>query len=434
MDFHDVVLADSDALSHAFLNGTSFRNVAFVNAALDQCEFGESHFQQTVFVKSNLEGADFVRADVTGGLFENCDLTDGEWRESIFKRVTFDGCKFSHTTVNLCTFYECTFSNGSVPGLDYKAVNYNVFTDCAFDQGIASDSVLSRNFGMRPAGQSSALVPSESGLTLEQVCRVSGLGPVKVFDLVRAIENECANFQGRMRKIRFEFISNIVSALAWQKRISPAALLYVERLLASLASTIGDESELRAIMSALIMVRNSLLDRLNQSIDSVRTEPEDPCAGLRIEYISTFSRTDAHAFAQSLDDILTGGRGKVQLSSYQVGSTIMDIDVTAAVCTVASVLMAVNFLLSQAKITVTKIRAIAKEMVRPDAKASRKPRRPKIKNKVPALLFSGRSIPELSRLRRAVQERGRTLVRMDEPAKVEVVLTPREGRRKGTKD
>ncbi|MGY3695805.1 hypothetical protein HAP47_0034425 [Bradyrhizobium sp. 41S5] len=37
-------------------------------------------------------------------------------------------------------------------------------------------------------------------ITLEQVCLVSGARPTRVFDLVRAIEVECANFSGRLKK------------------------------------------------------------------------------------------------------------------------------------------------------------------------------------------------------------------------------------------
>src|ERR1700751_2037931 len=115
-DFDSVFITNSKALSHAFLNGVSISNSVFLNVALDQCEFGEAHIKDTHFLDCFLDGADFVRASFVGGSFENCDLTDGEWRESTFKRVKFIRCKFSHTPVNLCTFYECQFMSGSTAG------------------------------------------------------------------------------------------------------------------------------------------------------------------------------------------------------------------------------------------------------------------------------------------------------------------------------
>src|SRR3954451_3253349 len=102
-DFDSVHLRDSKSLSHAFLNGVTIVNSAFLDADLDQCEFGEAQLTKTSFVRCLLEGTDFVRATFSDVLFDECDFTDGEWRESVFTRVKFIRCKFEHTTVNLCS-------------------------------------------------------------------------------------------------------------------------------------------------------------------------------------------------------------------------------------------------------------------------------------------------------------------------------------------
>jgi hypothetical protein len=430
-DFDSVHLNDSKSLSHAFLNGVTISNSAFVNAGLDQCEFGEAQFTKTSFILCQLDGTDFVRATLSDILFDQCDFTDGEWRESVFTRVKFARCNFAHTTVNLCSFYDCEFLAGSLDGLDHKAVNYNVFSKCKFDGGISSETVLSRNFGLRPARASSSVVHFGKDITLEQVCLVSGARSTRVLDLVRAIEAECANFRGRLKKLRLEFISNIVRLMASERTISPSSLIYIEGVLSALGSNLLEDGDPQAILSAFVTVRNALFDRVNEILlaESSRVGATQKIV---LEYQATYSRAEGAAITGALDHLMSGGTGAVRLISVRHGSTIFSIDVSGLICSVAAALAAVNLLLSQATISVKKLKAFKKELTARKPRAKSKRSVATIKKSTPALLLSGKQPPELIRLRRAVQESGIILVRLDEP--VTAIVFIREDGTKATRD
>lgn len=430
-DFDSVYLEGSKSLSHAFLNGVTIVNSAFLAADLDQCEFGEAKLTSTSFVRCLLDGTDFVRATFTDVLFDGCDFTDGEWRESIFTGVKFVGCKFAHTTVNLCSFYDCEFLAGSLDGLDYKAVNYNVFSNCKFDGGISSQTVLSRNFGLRSAKPSSSIVHFGNDITLEQVCFISGARPTRVFDLVRAIEVECANFRGRLKKLRLEFISNIVRLMASERTIAPSSLVYIEGILSALGSTLLEDGDPQAILLAFVTVRNALFDRVNEILLAEANLP-GVAEKIVLAYQATYSREDGIVVAASLDQLISGGTGAVRLISVRAGSTIFSIDVHGLICSAAAALAAVNLLLSQATVSVKKLKALKKELTPKKPRAKSKRTVAMLKNTTPALLLSGKQPLELTRLRRAVQESGIILVKLDEP--VAAIVFIREDGTKATRD
>jgi uncharacterized protein YjbI with pentapeptide repeats len=430
-DFDSVHLHDSKSLSHAFLNGVTIVNSAFLDADLDQCEFGEAQLTKTSFVRCLLDGTDFVRATFSDVLFDECDFTDGEWRESVFTRVKFIRCKFAHTTVNLCSFYDCEFLAGSLDGLDYKAVNYNVFSKCQFDGGILSETVLSRNFGLRPAKPSSSVVHFGDTITLEQVCLVSGARPTRVFDLVRAIEAECANFRGRLKKLRLEFISNIVRLMASERTIAPSSLVYIEGVLSALGSTLLEDGDPQAILSAFITVRNALFDRVNEIL-LAESSSVGATEKIVLEYYATYSREEGVAIAAALDQLISGGTHAVRLVSVRPGSTIFSIDVSGLICSAAAALAAINLLLSQATVSVKKLKALKKELTVRKPRAKSRKSVTALKRPTPALLLSGKQPPELIRLRRAVQESGIILVKLDEP--VTGILFIREDGTTATRD
>jgi uncharacterized protein YjbI with pentapeptide repeats len=421
-DFDSVFLRNSKSLSHAFLNGVAISNSAFVNADLDQCEFAEAQLTRTSFTSCRLDGTDFVRATFSDILFEDCDFTDGEWRESIFTRVRFVRCTFVHTTVNLCSFYECEFLAGSLDGLDYKAVNYNVFSKCKFDGGISSETVLSRNFGLKPAKAPTSVVHYGGKISLEAVCLASGVRPTRVLDLVSAIELECTDFRGRLKKLRLEFISNIVRLMASEQTIAPSSLIYIEGVLSTLGVTLSDNGDAQAILSAFVTVRNALFDRVNE-ISAGEPISDGTVERILLEYEATYAREEGEAITASLNHILADGTNAARLVSVRHGSTIFSIDLPGLICSAVAVVAATNLLLSQATLSIRKFKALKKELTRrkPRSKPSRRSVAT-IKKPTPALLLSARQPPELVRLRRAVQEHGLVLVRLDEPARVTLFI------------
>jgi hypothetical protein len=268
-------------------------------------------------------------------------------------------------------------------------------------------------------------------ITLEQVCLVSGARPSRVFDLVRAIERECSNFRGRLKKLRLEFISNIVRLMASERTIAPSSLVYIEGILSRLGTTMLEDGDPQAIISAFVTVRSSLFERVNEILLNEPASKGDS-GKILLEYHTTYSCKEGQVITSALDQILGGGTGTVRLVSVRHGSTIFSIDVSGLICSAAAAIAAINLLLSQATISIKKLKALKKELT------GRKPR-PKTKRSVailekptPALLLSGEQPTELVRLRRAVEENGLLLVRLDEPATVTIFI--REDRTTATRD
>ena len=416
-DFDSVFLQHSKLLSHAFFNGVTITNSGFVSSDLDQCEFGEAQIISTAFLSCALDGTDFVRAEFVDVIFEDCDFADGEWRESVFTRVKFVRCKFAHTTVNLCSFYNCEFLEKTIDGFDYKAVNYNVFSNCKFSGGISNEVVLSRNFGLKPARPSSAITAFGSEATLEQVCLISSSQAVRTVDVVRAIENECVNFRGRMKKLRLEFIANIVRLLTSEDRISASALVYIEEILSALGAKVLEDGDPQAVLSAFITVRNALFERVHTAH---RDEAyiSGMCERIELQYGANLSRIEGDAIVAALDQVLTAGDSTVRLVSVQRGSTIFGIDLSAAICSGAAVLAALNLLLSQTKTTIKTIKEIKVALKKRGPTNGAKRALVKSKKPTPALLLSGKQPPELIRLRKAVQQNGIVLIQLSQPTAV----------------
>jgi hypothetical protein len=234
-----------------------------------------------------------------------------------------------------------------------------------------------------------------------------------------------------MKKLRLEFISNLIRMLASEKRLAPSSLVYIETMISDLAKSAIDEGDSRAILSAFITVRNTLFERLNAILDEAGASTE-LCRRAVVKFGGSYSNDEGVEFTRALDEILTNGNGKVVLRSVEPGSTLIDIDLSAAICSVAAAIAALNMLISQATILIKRTKALKRAVIG----RKRQPKAPKRNTSVmqinPAVLFSGNQPNELMSLRKAVRERGRVLVRMDEPAEIELFIEGDE--KKATKD
>src|SRR6266705_4526015 len=149
------------------------------------------------------------------------------------------------------------------------------------------------------------------------------------------MKDECVNFQGRKRALRLEFIANIVRALTLERRLAPSSLVYIEEVFSHLGGSASSASDIQAILSAFMIVRSALVDRVNEIFNDELSGSRAPCSGATIEYESSFSQQDAATLVSALDDILDDGRGHVALSAFQAGSTILEIDLSAIICSAA---------------------------------------------------------------------------------------------------
>lgn len=413
-------LQDSKSLSHAFLNGVTLSDCEFRRCSLDQCEFGEAHVDATLFSNCILAGTDFVRAIFTDVDFEDCDFTEGEWRESNFQQSRFVRCNFTRATVNLCIFRGCDFDAMSAEGLDHKAVNYNVFSQCVFETGICGEVVLSRNYGLRSGKPSLAIAPQAGGISLEQVCLLSSTRRVLSIEVVTGIENECRHFHGRMRRLRLEFISNIVRTLASEGWISAASLIYIEFIISGLAATSSDESEVQSVLSAYAAVRGALLACVDAALATSDIAAEE-VESLSIRYESRLSQLEGEMLAESVG-LLASGRDRVSLSSIEIGSTIFNFDLTAAVYTSTAVVAALNLLLSQMRTSIKLLRALKAELAKGKTPVKKGRSLPSAKRQTAAHLLLAKEPSQLAVLRQIVHKNGLKMVELDDKADITIQL------------
>ncbi len=427
-DFNGVYLANSDALSHAFLNGVSVDGCAFANVRLDYCELAESTFGDTKFVNVNLSASDFVRSTIANSTFEGCNFSNGEWRQSKFDNVNFVGCDFTHTTINLSSFQNCRFSNELSGSLDRRSVSYNTFSACSFEKLISDHLVLSRNFGLPSHHGISPLAPSHPGMTLEELCVQSGTGLVTARNLIDALHDEGAKPQGRLKKLRLEFISNIIGQLARDGRLSASSLTYTEAILVEFAKRATNEIDFMAVMTAVVNVRNSLYDVATRAANAASLQDET-CAGIIFRFKAQFSHDEAQTFVSALSEVIFGKSDDVEIVSVRAGSTWIEC-VFPFFVSATSVVGAINLLLSQSNTTIDKATKLSDKIMRalqrkrkvasPRPKKRRKPKQP---SRIPAILNPTIAIPELTTIRIAMQKSGEILVRFDDRVEIQLIIS-----------
>lgn len=420
------------SLARGFLNGTTVDDCAFIAVDLSHCEFAEAHFSKTFMKSVDLNGSDLVGARFEDMTFEDCDFTSGEWRDTQFVRVTFTRCSFEYTTINLCTFVSCTFCNESTEWLDHNAVNYNVFSDSHFNSSVRNPTVLSRNFGLPGKASLSAMIPLNVGPSLEEVCLASSCGVISIPAFVNAIDNEFLTSSGtRLKKLRLEFISNIIASLAREGAISASSMIYAEKIFQNLAQTITNESDFRTAMSAIINIRNALFQSGIEASDTWHEYELFYCSHILIHYEREFSRADAEELAEDLAYVAIQDSTAIHVTNIRPGSTIIDLAVSSVV-TASSVLMATNFLLRQATITIKRAYELKKCISDLSKVTSVQPRSPKTNrsDKIPAIMKSGAVLSEYQPLREVVEKNGKRVVRFDEKADVVIHIQAEPGGKK----
>jgi hypothetical protein len=431
-DFNAVYLANSDALSHAFLNGVSVVGCAFDNIQLDYCELAESTFSDTKFVNVNLSASDFVRSAITDCTFEACNFSNGEWRQSKFEDVNFVGCDFTHTTINLSSFQNCRFSNELSGSLDRRSISYNTFAVCSFEKPVSDHLVISRNFGLPSLPGISPPTPAHAGMTLEELCVQSSTGLVTARNLIDALHDEGAKPQGRLKKLRLEFISNIIGLLARKGMLSASSLTYVETILVEFAKRATNEVDFMAVMTAVVNVRNALYDVATKAANTGSLQ-DVTCAGIVFRFKAMFNHDEAQTFIDTLSEVVFGRGGDIEIVSVRAGSTWIEC-VFPILASASTVMGAVNLLLSQSNTTVDKVTQLSGKLIRalrrkrPTApqrptKRPTKRRKPKESSRMPAIMNPAIAVPELVTIRAAMQRSGEILVRFDDQVEIRLIIS-----------
>jgi uncharacterized protein YjbI with pentapeptide repeats len=419
-DFEDVFLDSPLTLSHSFLNGTSFKNSVFLNTAIDQTELAEAEIIGCHFEKIDFTGSSFIGASVANTTFRNCNFRDGEWRQSHFANVTFLDCDFNYTTVNLCIFDDCIFSGEQSKHLDNRSVNYNVFMVSKFDFFADDDVVLASNFGFPSKGPKGAIASYGAGVSLEEICLKSSSGEIVISEFVRAIESEFARARGlRLKALRLEFISNIIRALTKRQKMSVTSLIYLENLFYTLAQSTKVEAEALAAMSVLLKIRSLLLD---VSMDSDAPLHADRlCRAIDVRYARTYAYADAIELAKILGELSNNRTDTFTVSDFSIGSTSIDMIATQAV-TIGATLVAINFALRQANITLVQTRELGKNMTKliPPFLRKKEKRKRKATSRVSVLQGADTSNKDIALVRRSVAKHGYKSVLLDDKADLTV--------------
>lgn len=415
-DFRSVYFGARPKLDHCYFNGILALDCAFDQTDLSNVEMAEAQLDDCRLHHVDLSGSDFVGSRFHGVEFIGCSFAEGEWRDSTFVGCRFENCDFSHTTINLCVFEGCAFCADSSAHFEQLCINYNTFLACAISHRVENEVVLSRNFALPAAHKGRSMAPTGRGVMLEHVCLASGFGDFDIEALATAVENELADSsRRRMRKLRIEFVINVISQLAAQRMISASSLIYIESLFSGFARSVVGDADLRIAMSAMMVIRNAIFEATQ--IDEEQADGSARCVALGVTYEADLDAQDAENLAHLLTCAIAADGVRVNTHSVRKGSLIVDYVIDGAL-TFSMALMAVNFALAQATKTVNHLGRLKEGLVAATAPPKARRKSPRSSAKLPAIERNGGLAKEMEPARKAVHKIGKPIVRLDRPAKV----------------
>jgi hypothetical protein len=281
--------------------------------------------------------------------------------------------------------------------------------------------VLANNFGLPSKGARKSLANIGPGISLEEVCIKSSSAQTVVSELVDAIEREfrSANVH-RLRHMRLEFISNIISALARTNGVSALSLTYLETFFLDVARNAVTEADVLAAMSVVLNIRSLLFDFMRQPSSHAELA-EFQCQDIEIRYERVYGQADALELAKILGELTNGDPDTFAVSRFAHGSTIIEL-VAMQIVSVGAALTALNFVLRQLNTSLLhaqKVRRNATKLLSAAPKAAKK-RRKKTASRVQTLQQSAAVSKEASLLRQAVSAHGYQVVLLDDEAETTV--------------
>lgn len=416
-DFQEIYFCEEISLGHSYLNGVHVEKCVFHNVDIRNTEAAEAIFDNCELNNVDMSGSDLVGSKFNNVHFTDCNFSGGEWRDSLFSNCSFERCNFYHTTVNSCVFDDCSFCKESSLHFEQLCINYNTFVQCIIQHQIENEVVLSRNFALPGRQQTQALSPSQSQLMLENICLASSRGDYNVENIISAIEGELFSVnKRRMRKLRMEFISNIISQMSRHDLISPSSLVYIEMIFTEFARSALNDGDLRVCISAVMAIRNSIFESTNYS-ESIPYEFAR-CAALEVTYpYDDISIEDANNLGSLLTSSINKEGVNISVENIRKGSVIISYLIDGVV-TFSAILTAVNFALAQAAKTINHINDIKNELIAVKETPRADRRAQQITNKLPAIERNGGLANEMETARHAVYRIGKGVSRLDRKVKV----------------
>jgi hypothetical protein len=415
----------------AFFNGANLSDCVFDDVKFNNTEFTEGNIDRSIFSEADLSGSDFIDSHFEDCKFTKCSFEKGEWRNSSFVRCTFDQCVFTHTTVALCAFANCSFDASTQKTVEHRSAYFNVFTQCVFERPFVDAGFSSKNFGTPTTATGNTLVSAGSHTSIEHLCLLNNSGHLKSIDVVEVAEALCQSLVEGMQRLNstLVFFSKIIRTLTEETRISATSLIYLEEVISELAGSVDDQDLFSAAMLAIVEIRSALFSIMKEA--DIKEESDGYVREIRIVFSETYTRQQADILKSALEHTSTLTSGGLIIRDFRQGSTWIEIT-SAAIVSLGGLLVALNFVLRQAKIAVDRVTDLRKSVAKargPAKKEAKSSVARKSRAKLPAILKSGPVAPELKPVREVVHRYGRILVEMDSKAEVRVLVEQSDGRR-----
>lgn len=429
MSFQNVSMRGQQR-ENSFFNGVNLIDSEITGSDLSHCELSETLMRGCAIHASNFASSDFI-----GSTFEHCEFVDsnfrtGEWRNAKFRSCRFVGCNFDRTTIALTFFHDCHFDDRSLRSMLHRAVSLNVFSNCGLPWLVDDEIFASRNFGTPCVPKQNDQVIQSSGTNLEQLCLLRNLGKMEVTDLLDAVQGafEMLSMNGRCRASTFELMTLIVRAVAIERRISPTSLILMEELITRASSRIEDAGMFNIAMALVIEIRSILFDICISESTMAHDAAGDAVVQLKLKFSDTFDRETMEFLVESILTIGHFSSGAIRIEKVEHGSTYVDA-VTITVVSLGPLLMALNFALRQATITVERVgqlkRAVKKTIAEPRNTRARKDQsKTELAKRAHAVAEGKIESQELTETRKLVRREGARLARLD--TKVAIHVTTKQ--------
>jgi uncharacterized protein YjbI with pentapeptide repeats len=415
-------LIDQD-IERSFFNGVNLADCVFSAVKMNNTEFSEAKVQKSNFSATDLSGSDFVDSLFEDTHFSSCNFAKGEWRDTTFRRCTFLACNFDHTTVTLCTFVGCNLDAQTLDTAEHRAIYFNAASHCKFGRAINDSHFASRNFGFPAKSDQRAIVHSSSQISIEQLCLLNNIGRLHAIDVADVAESICASLADgvQRRTSTLVFYAKVVRILTGERRISPTTLIYLEQTISRFAGSVDDQDLFTAAMTAVIEIRSALFSVATEAGSQTYERSSAPARHITVRFAETYTTNQVEVLRDTLATVAGADSDKFTTERIRNGSTIVDF-LSTGVVALGAFLVAVNFVLRQAKITVKEWTDLKRAFnsARDTKQTAIKPKR--VRKKVPAVLKTGPVLPELAPVRSAVTRYGRLLVELDEKADVTIVI------------
>ncbi|MBN9368083.1 MAG: pentapeptide repeat-containing protein [Comamonadaceae bacterium] len=426
MSFQNISMRDQKRKDN-FFNGVDLVDSEIVGTDLSYCEFSEALMKNCSILSSNFSNSDFVNSSFEGCQFSDCIFLTGEWRNAKFRSCRFINCNFDRTTITLTYFSDCYFDDRSLQSMLHRAVAQNVFSNCEFPWPVEDEIFASRNFGIPCILENSGQIVPNTRISIEQLCLLNNQGKMAVTDLLDAMRGifEEISRNGRYRVSVFEFMKNVVHAIATERKISPTSLIALEGVITEFSRQVEDKAVFNVIMMLIVEIRSMLFEICTSENMDAHAMAQCEVVRIQLHFDNTFDYDTIKYLVESILAIGHFPPDAIRIEKVEYGSTFVDL-LPVVVIFLGPTLTVTNFTLRQATITVERIGelvgAVKKLMITLDDDSSGSGKSKTVREKQAGAIVDGKmGSKELAAARELMRDKGDNLVKLD--TKVDIHFT-----------